>query len=304
MRSNEAKNCSTASGNTRYFDIGQGRPLILMHGFPDTPHTFEASVTAFGQAGYRCLIPYMPGYGGSDLPGGDDASLLSMAQQLDDWLAQVVPGESVALCGHDWGSILAQTLAGTHRQRETNPYHIDRVILAAVPPLRRFVRNINIRQIVRSRYMYYFQLPGVTRRIRQGDLAYIRTLWRRWSPGLPADHPQIERVAQQLQEPMILEQAVAYYRFLLNPAKLFFQSQWRAQFRILFSRKPLPALIIVGEQDDCIGPEMYVGGARDFPHPLSREVVLSQAGHFLHLEQPAAFHRAVLEFLEASPDAA
>lgn len=60
---------------------------------------------------------------------------------------------------------------------------------------------------------------------------------------------------------------------------------------------PWPVLILVGSEDDCIGPEMYRGPQNAFPHPDSPQEVLPDAGHFLHLERSAAFNRWVLDFL-------
>lgn len=69
------------------------------------------------------------------------------------------------------------------------------------------------------------------------------------------------------------------------------------QLQLMFSAKSWPALILVGSEDGCIGPEMYRGGEKAFPHPDSRQEVLPGVGHFLHLEQPEGFNRRVLDFL-------
>lgn len=293
----QPKHALTSQGQVAYYDIGQGPVLLMLHGFPDTPQTFSDLIAPYTQAGLRCVIPYMPGYGLTSMPRRGGGSQLALAEFLQSFIRETLRVDEIMILGHDWGSVTAQMLAGLNLTDERRGYRITRLILAAVPPMPSFLRNLNPRQIYRSRYMYYFQIPGIIQRIRQQDLAYIRTLWARWSPGVPADHPQLQRVLDCLRAPGVLERAISYYRYMLNPLYLPLSLQPLRQARLMFMRKPLPALIIVGTQDDCIGPEMYVGGAQDFPHPNSREVVLPEAGHFLHLEQAAAFIQKTLDFL-------
>lgn len=292
------KRASTRSGPLAYYEFGAGdRVLLLLHGFPDTPRTFESLVEAASQAGYRCLVPYMPGYGDSALPDPGGGSILAVGRMLSDFLDQAAAHRRVCIVGHDWGSILAQMLCGLQQEVPPPTYRIDRVVLASVPPLRTFLRRINPRQMVRSRYMGYFQIPGVCERIRRDDFTYIRTLWRRWSPSLDPHHPQLDRVIDCLRRPHGLEQATDYYRALINPLRLFGAPEALRQLRLMFSAKPWPALILVGSEDDCIGPGMYRGGPHAFPHPDSAQEVLPEAGHFLHLERPEVFNRRVLAFL-------
>lgn len=299
QRNPALKHLPTRYGTLAYFEYGSGnRPLLLLHGFPDTPQTFENFIEAACREGYRCLAPFLPGYGDSALPHPGGASILAVARMLNDFLSHAAMHQAVHIVGHDWGSILAQMLCGLHQEGCPLAYRIDRVVLAAVPPLRTFLRQINPRQLVRSRYMYYFQVPGACAQIRRDDFAYIRTLWQRWSPGLHPAHPQLERVIDCLRRPQGLEQATAYYRALINPVQLLGAPEPLTQLRLMFSSKPWPALILVGSEDDCIGPEMYRGGEKAFPHPDSRQEVLPGAGHFLHLEQPESFNQRVLNFLD------
>jgi pimeloyl-ACP methyl ester carboxylesterase len=292
------KHLPTRYGTLAYFEFGSGnRPLLLLHGFPDTPQTFESLVDAACRAGYHCFVPFLPGYGDSALPRPGGASIRAVARMLNDFLGHVATQQTVRIVGHDWGSILAQMLCGLHQEGRPMAYRMDRVVLAAVPPLRTFLRQINPRQMMRSRYMAYFQVPGACARIRREDFTYIRTLWRRWSPSLEPNHPQLERVIACLRRPQGLEQATACYRALINPARLLGATEPLKQLRLMFSVKPWPALILVGSEDECIGPEMYRGGEKAFPHPDSRQEVLPGVGHFLHLEQPEGFHQRVLDFL-------
>lgn len=148
------KHLPTRYGTLAYFEFGSGhRPLLLLHGFPDTPQTFESLVEAACHEGYRCLAPLLPGYGDSDLPHPGGASILAVGRMLNDFLGHVATHQAVRIVGHDWGSILTQMLCGLHQEGRPLAYRIERVVLAAVPPLRTFLRQINPRQLLRSRYI-------------------------------------------------------------------------------------------------------------------------------------------------------
>ena len=48
---------------------GEGRPVLLLHGFPDSGALWRNQVPAIAAAGYRCIVPDLRGFGTSDVPG-------------------------------------------------------------------------------------------------------------------------------------------------------------------------------------------------------------------------------------------
>ena len=61
---------ATATDGTRLFykDWGQGRPLVLLHGWPLTGDTFDDAAVALAEKGFRSIIPDRRGFGRSDQP--------------------------------------------------------------------------------------------------------------------------------------------------------------------------------------------------------------------------------------------
>lgn len=53
-----------------YEDLGQGKPVVFIHGWPLNSKMWEYQVTALIQHGYRCIIYDRRGFGKSDRPGG------------------------------------------------------------------------------------------------------------------------------------------------------------------------------------------------------------------------------------------
>src|SRR3954468_15218141 len=80
-----------------------GRPVILLHGFPDSARLWRNQVPALVEAGLRVLVPDQRGCGRSDKPAETDAyNLLFLVGDalavLDD-----LGIERAAVVGHDWG---------------------------------------------------------------------------------------------------------------------------------------------------------------------------------------------------------
>src|SRR5262245_16597402 len=55
-----------------YFESGSGPLVLLLHGFPDTPHTWDDLRPRLVAAGYRTVAPFLRGYAPTTIPAGDD----------------------------------------------------------------------------------------------------------------------------------------------------------------------------------------------------------------------------------------
>src|ERR1700675_1199286 len=92
------------------FEEGRGPLVLLLHGFPDTAHTWDAVRPALAAAGYRAVSPFTRGYAPSEIPAeeafdGDTLGrdVLSLIEALGESRAIVV--------GHDWGASAAYSAA-------------------------------------------------------------------------------------------------------------------------------------------------------------------------------------------------
>jgi pimeloyl-ACP methyl ester carboxylesterase len=100
-----------------------GRPVILLHGFPQTSQSFANQLVALGESGFRAIAPdqrgYSPGARPPDVASYRISELVSDVVAIADTLGIV----SFDLVGHDWGGLVAWATAGTHpdRVRTHNP---------------------------------------------------------------------------------------------------------------------------------------------------------------------------------------
>jgi pimeloyl-ACP methyl ester carboxylesterase len=266
-----------------YLDAGQGPLVVVLHGFPDTAYSFRDLLDRLGLAGFRAVAPFLRGYPPTELPPDRDFGLRALAGDLIG-LIDALGAPRAAVVGHDWGSVIAQVAA------KLEPCRFDRVVLAGFPHLRSFL-SVTPRQLRRSIYMAQFQLPfWPERRLPRDDFAWITDLVRRWSPNWAFEAAELDSIKDSLSRPGRLAAALAYYRAI--PRQLVRPSE----FRLAVAPLPVPALVIFGSDDGCVGAEIFRRPIGTFAEGSdSREV--PGAGHFLHRERPEWFAEQAIDFL-------
>src|SRR5215813_14175884 len=136
-----------------YEVTGAGRPVVLLHGFPDSGRLWRHQVPALAGAGFQVIVPDLRGYGRSDKPGEVDAySIPLLAGDVLAVLADLGIGRAHVV-GHDWGAALAWALASFA------PDNVDHLAVLSVGHPAGFMRTMEQRQ--KSWYMLLFQFPGV-----------------------------------------------------------------------------------------------------------------------------------------------
>ena len=154
-----------------------GEPVVLLHGFPQSARCWEAVTPTLTAAGLRPFAPDQRGYSPGARPAGRAA--YRMAELVADAAAVVAAvlaetGRPRAhVVGHDWGALVAWTLAGTQ------PELVRTVTGISVPPPAAMADALRRpRQLRASWYMAAFAVPGLAER------AYAVPAGSSWSPRL------------------------------------------------------------------------------------------------------------------------
>jgi pimeloyl-ACP methyl ester carboxylesterase len=107
--------------NTGYVDLGpaDGRPVILMHGFPYDIHSYVEVAPALAAAGYRVIVPYFRGYGSTTFLSGSTPRNVDQAAFALDIIAlmDALGLERAILAGYDWGSRTGDIIAALWPER-------------------------------------------------------------------------------------------------------------------------------------------------------------------------------------------
>lgn len=274
-----------------YLEQGSGPLVLCLHGFPDHAGSFRPLLSALAGAGYRAVAPSMRGYAPTEAPADAPYQSAMLGRDAAAMLEALSPGEPAFVFGHDWGAIAAYGGA------LDAPGRIRRMVVSAVPYGPGFAQGLfaSYAQIRRSFYIWFFQLPVAEAAVAANDFAFIRGLWRDWSPGYALSQSEWAALRETFASPGTLEAAIAYYRHTFNPA--FQRAELDAlQQRIFVAPIEVPTMIVHGRDDGCLGVEFLDGMEASFPKGLEK-VVVDGAGHFVHLEKPDEVASAVIRFL-------
>ncbi len=274
----------------------RGGPIALcLHGFPDTPYGFRKLAPRLVESGWRVVAPFMRGYAPSSIPA--DGSYHVGALMDDALRVRSAAGgtERDVVIGHDWGAIAATGLAAM----PDSPF--AKAVIMSVPPSaalrerdgtaeRAWLAGHLPRQLLRSWYIMYFQLPRLPE--RSGSWV-VPLLWRRWSPGYRAEE-DLRHVDAAIGTPESWRAALGPYRALIRnnrpPARY-------AELNRLWTEKPvLPCLYLHGRDDGCMTPAFTRWVEKVLP-PGSEVAIVEHAGHFLQLEQPNKVADMILGFI-------
>lgn len=279
---------ATLGGQTwRYHDSGHGRPVILFHGFPDTPHSYAAIAGALNAAGYRTILPYLRGYHPDTLVAGRPYDALSITEDAIG-LLDAIGVESAVLVGHDWGATVVYGAAALA------PARIEAIVPIAIPHPRTLKPRNALQALgllVLARHFLYFRLPWAEAGTRQNDFAYIETLYRRWAPRWhgPERDAALARAKEAFSNPEVLSAALDYYRATSSKIDRRLTGSIHAR-----------GLMVAGGRDfgGHLGPYkksqgLFEGGAE--------LLVMPEAGHWPHLEEEPRFTDALICFLCGQP---
>jgi pimeloyl-ACP methyl ester carboxylesterase len=260
-----------------YLHAGEGQLALCLHGFPDDAGSMRPLLTRLADAGFHAVAPYMRGYGPTHT--ADDYSTVTLGQDAIA-LADTLDNDSDSddapvLVGHDWGA------AASYAAAAIDPDSFESIVTMALPPRFGSVIFDHPKQFLRSWYMGLFQLPSAERALEMGDFALIEFLWNTWSPGWEYSNGRIEAVKDTFRMPGTVEASLAYYRQFGRQLALSIMDEGRPEPG---SPLDIDALVVAGEQDGCIGPELFERADEAFTGNC-RVVQVSDAGHFMHREQ-------------------
>jgi pimeloyl-ACP methyl ester carboxylesterase len=292
MTATDVRYATVDGGRIAYLDAGDGPPVLLFHGFPDLPTGFAPLARLLGEAGYRTISPWLRGFWPSEPRefydvGSLVADAIGVSEHLDLQRAHVI--------GHDWGADIAYGLSGARPDLVGATAVLGVPHTCALGPNRRR----SFEQLRLSFYMWLFQLDGLAEEIvERNDFDFLARLWREWSPGWepPAEH--LASIRECFGHPGVVAAALGLYRAAFGTARSdsrHHRLRMAAEGEIV-----VPTLLLLGEHDRCLLPEMADGAEAAFSREYRAET-LAGCGHFLHIERPSEVADRILAWFARSP---
>lgn len=254
---------------------GEGRPLLLLHGFTGSARSWSGQVEAWSTS-HRVIAPDLLGHGGSDAPA--DSARYQLERQARDLieLLKLLEATPATVVGYSMGARLALVLA------VTQPDAVERLILESPSA------GINDALVRAERQASDERLADDLERFG------LETFVDRWE-ALPmfASHAALPDDVRATQRAERLRHTPSGLAASLRGAGQGAMSPLHDRLDQIC----VPTLVIAGERD-----AMGLDRARRVASgiPAARLEVVSGAGHTPHLERPEAFSGLVDDFLPTS----
>jgi pimeloyl-ACP methyl ester carboxylesterase len=257
-----------------YLEEGKGPLVLLLHGFPDTAHTWDDLRPKLAARGFRAVSPWTRGYAPTEVPARD-ADLETLAR---DALALIEAlGEKKAiLVGHDWGG------ATTYAAAALAPDKVEKAVVVGIPhPASITPSPVAVWKV---RHFFLYKLPGASARFAKHDFAALPRIYKRWSPAWTPPASEFDGVRKAFSDPKSLDAAFGYYRQLRFRPQPFFRQ-----------KIGVPTIVFAGLDDEIVKPDDYRRGKRMFTSDFVVEEM--RGGHFMHREFPEEFAEKLLPHL-------
>jgi pimeloyl-ACP methyl ester carboxylesterase len=261
-----------------------GDPVLLLHGFPESRHSWREALPALAKAGYRAVAPDQRGYSPGARP---DPGVLSnyaferlVADVIEIVAAAGYDGRRFHLVGHDWGGQVSWGVANAHPGRLASLTVLSRPHPSS---FRRALAKEDGDQKHRSRHHRAFLEPETGKMLLADDARRLRD--GLFGQGVPAT--ALEEHLSVLGNPAALEAALAWYRANKGLAGDF-------------GTIKVPTLYIWGDADATVGPDA-AHGTGEFVGAAYAMEVLPNIGHFVMDQAPAKATELMLAHMKRHP---
>jgi pimeloyl-ACP methyl ester carboxylesterase len=281
--------------NIGYAEAGppNGRPVMLLHGWPYDIHSYVEVAPLLAAQGYRLIIPYLRGYGTTHFlsahspRNGQQAALAVDSIALMDALSI----EKAIIGGFDWGARTANIMAALWPERCKAMVSVSGYLIGS--------REANRNPLPpKAELEWWYQFYFATDRGKAGYEQYTRDfnklIWQLASPQWKFDDATFDRSAASFNNPDHVQIVIHNYRWRLGVAEG--EPQYD-DFERRLAQGPVinvPTITLEGDANGAPHPDASAY-AKKFSGKYAHRVITGGVGHNLPQEAPQAFAEAVLE---------
>jgi len=262
-----------------YQRAGEGPPVVLLHGWPQTSHCWHRIVEPLARD-HTVITPDLRGYGRTDKPR-DGYDKRTMATDVSE-LVHALGFDSAAVVGHDRGGRVA------HRWALDRPAEVERLAVLDIVPTREMWRRLDA-GIAQGYWHWLFHLqPDLPELLAGKDIAgYLGYFFERWTHQR-LDPGAIEEYVRAFSAPGALRASFDDYR-------ASFPHDAEHDDADAGRTLTMPVLALWGETG-LLGSLPTVDIWREYAEDVTGHA-LPECGHFLAEEQPEATLDHLTRFL-------
>jgi len=279
---------SFVQANGLTFEVDQcgdgDRFALLLHGFPESKHSWRFQLPLLAEMGYRAWAPNLRGYGKSGRPSAvSDYHIDKLVADVAG-LIDASGAKETVLIAHDWGAIIAWHFA----IKKVRP--LSRLVIMNVPHPVCFARSMRSwAQLRKSWYVFFFQIPWLPERLlaARGAEAIGKAFTEMAVDKSRFPAPVVEEYRRNAQEPGALRAMVNYYRAAIRAGS--------KAMAPLPGTVDVPTLMIWGEEDTALGKETTYG-TEEFVRDFTIRY-LPGVSHWVQQEAPERVNTLLRAFL-------
>jgi len=270
-----------------------GTPVLLLHGWPYDIHSYVEVASTLAGVGYRVIVPYLRGYGGTRFVSSNTPRNAQQAALAADGLAllDALKIQRAVIAGYDWGARTANIMAALWPERCKAMVSVSGYLIGSqdlnrtpLPP----------KAELQWWYQYYFATARGEAGYRQYTHDFARLIWTLASPKWTFDEATFERSASAFDNPDHVAIAIHNYRWRLSLAAG--ESKYDAFEKKLAALPTIgvPTITLEGDANGAPHPEPSVY-AKKFTGKYEHRLITGGIGHNLPQEAPQAFAEAVID---------
>ena len=258
--------------------IGNGEPIILLHGFPDFWYGWKKVILGLKDK-FKLIVPDLRGYNVSDKPEGEENYKLELLINDIKTLAENLNLGTFYLAGHDWGGMISWIFA------EKYPDMVRKLIILNAPHPKVFQEKISKNKTQRRASGYIFQLlkPGGEQALIRNDYQLLKFAvfgTARKKDAFTEDDKK--KYFEAWSQPGAILGGVNYYR-----ANRGFEG-WTGVINV-------PTLVIHGMKDNYVTP-VVLEGLDNYIKDL--QIVRSEnASHWVMHDDPELVNSSIRDFI-------
>lgn len=252
-----------------------GRPVLLLHGFPEAAVEWTHQVAVLGAGGFRAVAPDQRGYSPGVRPERPADYAIDLLVDDVVAIADQLGWGRFDLVGHDWGGAVAWWTADAHPERLRSLSVVSTPHPAALGE----ALLLDEEQRMMSRYMTDWRDRSTERRMLADNARVLRAIFDR-----RVEHTRIEEYIQRLSEPGALTAALNWYRSGKPGTKA--------------GRITVPTLYVWSTEDVALGSTAALATERWVEGPYRFEMI-EDVSHWVPEEAPEFLASLLLEQLNA-----
>ena len=252
---------------------GEGEPVLLLHGFPDSNYLWRDVIPNLTDSGYQVIAPDQRGFGMSDAPEGKEDYQIELIAQDAIAILDQLNIDKVKLVAHDWGAMIGWYLAGT------KPDYFKSYTAISVGHPKAYA-SAGFEQKKKGWYILFFQLDGIAEKV------FMANNWSIFRKTVN-NHPEMDHWIEDLTRPGRLTAGMNWYR--ANLSKL-----WKADF----PRVKIPVLGIWSTEDVALAEDQMITSAQ-YVDASWRYERLEGVSHWVPVDDPDRLSRLLLNFFKS-----